>query len=99
MSIEYGVWIAKAIFRRTNLNEVIMANDWAGDGAVQDQIDATIKDAVAHARNQLSLGPSLPHCEHRLAEIPEARRRAMTGVRLCVICQEQVDNEVKVFSG
>ncbi len=27
-----------------------MASGWAGDGAVQDQIDSTIDDAVARAR-------------------------------------------------
>lgn len=42
-----------------------MATGWAGDGAVQDQIDATIKDAIerARARARLRSGPSLTHCE------------------------------------
>ena len=30
-----------------------MATGWAGDGAVQDQIDATVKDAIKRARSQL----------------------------------------------
>ena len=30
-----------------------MATGWAGDTAVQDQIDATIEDAVKRARSQL----------------------------------------------
>jgi len=30
-----------------------MATGWAGDGAVQDQIDATVDDAVKRARRQL----------------------------------------------
>ena len=34
-----------------------MATGWAGDGAVQDQIDATVDDAIARARRQLRQGP------------------------------------------
>ena len=34
-----------------------MATGWAGDGAVQDQIDATVKDAIKRARSQLPSGP------------------------------------------
>ncbi|CDL08330.1 Hypothetical Zinc-finger containing protein [Klebsiella pneumoniae IS43] len=35
-----------------------MASGWAGDGAVQDQIDSTIDDAVARARRELPRGES-----------------------------------------
>ena len=70
-----------------------MATGWAGDGAVQDQIDATIDDAVARARRQLHQGPGLLRCEECDAEIPEARRKAVPGVRLCVACQEMRDQE------
>ena len=76
-----------------------MATGWAGDGAVQDQIDATIKDAVTRVRSQLPSGPSLSHCEECGAKIPEARQSAIPGVRLCVACQEQEDQEVAQFSG
>lgn len=68
-----------------------MATGWAGDGAVQDQIDATIKDGIERARSQLPQGPGLSHCEACEATIPEARRKAMPGVRLCVPCQEAHD--------
>ncbi len=70
-----------------------MATGWAGDGAVQDQIDATVKDAVERAKNQLPSGPSLSHCADCGAEIPEARRQAIPGVRLCITCQEAEDKE------
>lgn len=70
-----------------------MATGWAGDGAVQDQIDATVKDAIRRARSQLPTGPGLEHCEECGAPIPEARRKAMPGVRLCVTCQEARDRE------
>ena len=68
-----------------------MATGWAGDGAVQDQIDATVKDAILRARSQLPSGPGLMHCEECDAPIPEARRKAMPGVRSCVRCQEAHD--------
>ncbi|WP_448143280.1 DksA/TraR family C4-type zinc finger protein [Stenotrophomonas bentonitica] len=68
-----------------------MATGWAGDGAVQDQIDATVDDAIQRARAQLRQGPGLTHCEECEAPIPEARRRAVPGVRLCVRCQEAED--------
>ena len=70
-----------------------MATGWAGDGAVQDQIDATVADAVQRARNQLKQGPGLARCEECDAPIPAARRKAVPGVRLCVACQEAQDAE------
>jgi len=75
-----------------------VATGWAGDGAVQDQIDATVNDAVMRAKNQLPVGPALTHCEECQAPIPEARRQAMPGVRLCVTCQERHDKEAQAFS-
>ena len=76
-----------------------MATGWAGDGAVQDQIDATIKDAIKRARSQLPSGPGLMRCEECDTEIPEARRKAVPGVRLCITCQEAHDGEQAGFSG
>ncbi len=72
-----------------------MATGWAKDGAVQDQIDASVADAVAHARAQLALtrGTGRTHCEDCEEEIPAARRRAVPGVRRCVHCQERADAE------
>ena len=76
-----------------------MATGWAGDGAVQDQIDATIKDGIQRARSQLPQGPGSSHCEECDAPIPEARRKAVPGVRLCVACQSARDAEEQTFSG
>jgi phage/conjugal plasmid C-4 type zinc finger TraR family protein len=76
-----------------------MATGWAGDGAVQDQIDATISDAIKRARSQLPQGPGLTHCEECDAAIPEARRKAMPGVRLCITCQEAHDQAQSGHSG
>jgi phage/conjugal plasmid C-4 type zinc finger TraR family protein len=65
-----------------------MATGWAGDGAVQDQIDATVNDGVQRARQQLRQGPGRERCEECDAPIPAARRQAVPGVRLCVACQQ-----------
>jgi phage/conjugal plasmid C-4 type zinc finger TraR family protein len=68
-----------------------MASGWAQDGAVQDQIDATVDDAVKRARSRLAQGESLVACEECAEPIPEARRKALPGVRKCVPCQSEVD--------
>lgn len=76
-----------------------MATGWAKEGAVQEQIDATIKDGVLRARSQLASGASLTHCEACEAEIPGARQKALPGVRLCLKCQEIEDRQQEHFSG
>jgi phage/conjugal plasmid C-4 type zinc finger TraR family protein len=76
-----------------------MATGWAGDGAVQDQIDATVKDGISRAQSRLPNGPSAIHCAQCGAEIPAARRNAMPGVRLCVPCQDADDRTTGNFSG
>lgn len=68
-----------------------MASGWARDGAVQDQIDDTITDAVLKARARLPAGEGATHCAECGEEIPEARRRALPGVRTCVTCQSERD--------
>ncbi|MEN6440031.1 MAG: DksA/TraR family C4-type zinc finger protein [Syntrophobacter sp.] len=66
-----------------------MAVGWSRDEAVQEQIDATVESAVQLAKSRLPDGESLTHCEECGVEIPEARRRAMPGVRYCVGCQAE----------
>jgi phage/conjugal plasmid C-4 type zinc finger TraR family protein len=68
-----------------------MAGGWARDGAVQDQIDDTVTDAVKRARARLPAGESATHCELCDELIPVARRRALPGVRTCVTCQSERD--------
>lgn len=75
-----------------------MASGWAKDGAVQEQIDASIEDAVKGVRGRLHSGKSLKHCAACGAEIPEARRKAVSGVRLCLACQSEADKKIKVHS-
>ena len=76
-----------------------MATGWAQDGAVQDQIDDTITDAVERARSQLPEGESLMHCQECDAPIPEARRKAVPGVKLCIACQTEHDRQQQQGSG
>ncbi len=68
-----------------------MAGGWARDGAVQDQIDASVEDGVKRARARLGQGVSLNECAECGASIPEARRKAVPGVRFCVACQQEAD--------
>lgn len=75
-----------------------MATGWAKEGAVQEQIDATVKDAVNRARSQLPQGPGLSHCAECGAEIPPARREAVPSARLCISCQDAFDRDAARFS-
>lgn len=70
-----------------------MAGGWSRDGAVQDQIDASVDDAVKLARSRLPDGEGGTHCEECEAAIPEARRNAIPGVRLCVRCQSALEEQ------
>jgi len=76
-----------------------MATGWAGENAVNEQIDATVKDGVRRARSRLPQGKSLSHCANCGAAIPEARRIAVPGVRLCIACQETDDRSSTHSSG
>lgn len=76
-----------------------MAGGFAKDGAVQDQIDATIEDAVKRVRDQLPRGSSLTHCEECDKNILPARREAVPGVRLCITCQTEQDKKTVIQSG
>ena len=75
-----------------------MAVGWSRDGAVQEQIDATVDSAVQLARSRLPDGESLTHCEECGIEIPEARRKEMPGVRYCVKCQSELEKGQKIIS-
>ncbi|EGS2005735.1 DksA/TraR family C4-type zinc finger protein [Enterobacter roggenkampii] len=76
-----------------------MASGWANDDAVNDQINSTIEDAVARARGEIPRGESLSECEECGDPIPEARRKAIPGVRLCITCQQHKDSKNSSHSG
>lgn len=72
-----------------------MANGWAQDGAVQDQIEDTVADAVKNARARLATGEGARYCDDCGEEIPAARRKAQPSSRTCVACQTARDATVR----
>jgi phage/conjugal plasmid C-4 type zinc finger TraR family protein len=70
-----------------------MASGWARDGAIQDQIDASVGDAVQYARSNLISGASAELCDECDEKIPQARRLALPGVRYCIACQTTIEGE------
>jgi phage/conjugal plasmid C-4 type zinc finger TraR family protein len=76
-----------------------LAGGFSKDGAVQEQIDASIDDAVEQVRRRLPKGASRTHCEACGERIPEARRLAIAGVHLCVPCQEEEDAQQTIAVG
>ena len=72
-----------------------MAGGWTRDGAVQDQIDDTVSDAVNAARARMPKGESAEYCDECGEPIPEKRRAAIPGVRTCVACQSARDGAVR----
>lgn len=71
-----------------------MAGGWTRDGAVQDQIDDTVKDAVLAARARLAAGEGAEECDDCGQAIPKKRRTALPGVRTCIACQSERDKAV-----
>ena len=71
-----------------------MAGGWTRDGAVQDQIDDTIKDAIARARALNPQGESAEECDDCGEAIPAWRREVLHGVRTCISCQSKRDKAV-----
>lgn len=66
-----------------------MAGGWTRDGAVNDQIQASIEDELTRMKVQAAAtGASRSHCAECGEPIPEARRRALPAVRLCIDCQQ-----------
>lgn len=68
-----------------------MAGGWARDGAVQEQIEASIQDELARIKRPATDRPSRTHCIDCEEPIPEARRQAVPGVTLCLDCQQERD--------
>jgi len=64
-----------------------MAGGWTSDGAVQEQVEATLEDALASARQRLPKGESALYCIECGDDIPLKRREALPGVKYCIACQ------------
>ncbi len=77
-----------------------MAGGWARDGAVEEQIEASISDELARMKaRKTPVGESLTHCAECEEPIPEARRNALPGVKLCVECMQERDAVYKPRPG
>lgn len=77
-----------------------MAGGWAQDGAVSEQIESSLQDELARMQAQKRpLGDSLSHCAECEEEIPEKRRLAIPGVKLCIECQQERDGAHKMRGG
>ena len=72
-----------------------MAGGWTRDGAVQDQIDDSVTDAVLRARALMPHGETAEDCDECGEPIPKKRRAALPGVRTCVACQSVRDRDVQ----
>lgn len=69
-----------------------MAGGWTRDGAVSEQIEASIADELARLKAKAQpKGESLTHCAECEEPIPEARRKAIAGVKLCIDCASDRD--------
>ena len=77
-----------------------MAGGWAKDGAVSEQIEASINDELARLKaRKIPVGDSLAHCAECEEPIPEARRTALPGVKLCIECVRERDAAYQVRGG
>lgn len=83
------IWKEHAAFWRRTL-----ANGWAHEGAVLDQIEDTVTDGVLAARARLPAGEGSEHCVECGDEIPAARRMALPGATTCVSCQSGRDSRI-----
>lgn len=69
-----------------------MAGGWARDGAVNEQIEASVSEELERMRAARGPGgESRETCAECAEPIPEARRRALPGVMLCIDCQKERD--------
>lgn len=71
-----------------------MAGGWAKDGAVSEQIEASINDELARMlARKIPLGASLSICVECEEPISEQRRLAVVGVKLCLDCVQERENQ------
>ena len=78
-----------------------MAGGWATDGAVNEQIEVSTQEAIdrMRLRARAAAGESRETCADCDEPIPEARRQAQPGVRLCIACQTESDRAFRPAGG
>ena len=68
-------------------------NDMPVGGTAIGRALVSSKRLIERARSRLGTGPGRRDCEECGEPIPEARRSAVPGVRLCIACQSAQDEE------
>ena len=78
-----------------------MAGGWTQDGAVNEQIEVSTREAIERMRLQRPAEgrPSRETCADCDEPIPQARRKAVPGVQLCLDCQQASDKAWKPQAG
>ena len=79
------------MIKEQKLNDDFVYNNEEEAEMVQLHAIHNNMNAIANVRRALeqqASQPSLTHCEECGDEIPEARRTAIRGVKLCVYCQQ-----------
>lgn len=77
-----------------------MAGGWTRDGAVSEQIEASIAEELERLRARpVPSGESRAQCAECEEPIPEARRQAIPGVKLCLDCATEHDRAARPRSG
>lgn len=77
-----------------------MAGGWTRDGAVNEQIEASIAEELERLRARSGpKGESALECVECGEDIPEARRKALPGVKLCLDCQQERDSAFRARPG
>jgi len=77
-----------------------MAGGWARDGAVSEQIEASIADELARLKSRPAPeGESRTHCAECEEPIPEPRIEAIPGVKLCFDCASERDGRADSRAG
>ena len=74
-----------------NTHQVFQGENF--EEAEMGQIEAIHNNmnAIDAIRAKIGTGPGLSHCSECGDDIPEARRLAVPGVKLCVFCQEHAE--------
>ncbi|MBV7396812.1 DksA/TraR family C4-type zinc finger protein [Mameliella sediminis] len=77
-----------------------MAGGWSRDGAVSEQIEASIAEELERMKlRRAPVGESLMECADCGEEIPEKRRLAIPGVKLCIDCASERDGRAEARGG
>lgn len=77
-----------------------MAGGWSRDGAVNEQIEASVAEELERMRaRRVPVGESRSDCAECGEPIPKARQEALPGVKICIDCQQERDSAFKVRPG